>query len=139
MKTCPAGFFCVDGINSVSCLPEAPNKVQNISSMEGVSPTEPLERGLLQAQPSYLSADVSGPQRFTGKWGENMGNLCLVASSFSNYLHLQKWWKSNFPTSPFIYELHSSVIQNKVEVRYVQLWFHLATSFNDGFANYYAC
>ncbi|XP_034292564.1 protein eyes shut homolog [Pantherophis guttatus] len=65
MKTCPAGFFCVDGINSVSCLPEAPNKVHSNSSMEGVSPTQPLERGLSQAQPSYLSGDVSGPQRFT--------------------------------------------------------------------------
>lgn len=55
VNPCPEGFFCVDGINNVSCLPPAflETTVRNIS--HGVATRDPVAVAELSAGILYLS------------------------------------------------------------------------------------
>ncbi|XP_062981542.1 protein eyes shut homolog [Elgaria multicarinata webbii] len=65
IQTCPAGFLCVDEINNITCLPAAPQRGQIITEI-GVSPTEPLQRGLTQPRSSLQTSNINIPQTSTG-------------------------------------------------------------------------
>ncbi|KAJ6665876.1 hypothetical protein lerEdw1_001348, partial [Lerista edwardsae] len=67
IETCPVGLRCVDGTNNITCLPAAPQRDPTFTKMEGVPPTEPLQRGLTPAWSSFPTPDLYMLPTFTGR------------------------------------------------------------------------
>ncbi|XP_060608810.2 protein eyes shut homolog isoform X3 [Anolis sagrei] len=59
MQTCPVGYHCVDGINNITCFPDAPWRPQATMKMDREPSAEPLKGGFTQGQSSLIISEMS--------------------------------------------------------------------------------
>nr|XP_060608807.1 protein eyes shut homolog isoform X1 [Anolis sagrei ordinatus] len=62
MQTCPVGYHCVDGINNITCFPDAPWRPQATMKMDREPSAEPLKGGFTQGQSSLIIPEMSPSQ-----------------------------------------------------------------------------
>ncbi|XP_078242311.1 protein eyes shut homolog [Pogona vitticeps] len=94
IRTCPAGFLCVDGINNITCLPAVPQRGHIITKTEGSALTELLHRGLTQPQSSFLTPDISASQTSAGLQKTDFPRHGILATSTMSKLLPSIWFES---------------------------------------------